>query len=750
MDVSHIFDELNDAQREAVAAPPGPIIVLAGAGSGKTRVLTHRIAWLVEGYHISPLSILAVTFTNKAAREMRDRVEKLLGIPVGAMMMGTFHGLCHRILRNHFEAAGLPKTFEIIDSDDQYRLIRRVLKDLALDEAQWPPKQLQRVINSHKDEGRRAKDLPSNGDYQHQTMVRVFAEYDKYCARSGLVDFSELLLRCLELFKNNEMLRSQYQLRYQHILVDEFQDTNTIQYDWLKLLAGERNNLFAVGDDDQSIYGWRGARVENLLSFEKDFPGAQLVRLEQNYRSTSTILNAANAIIAHNSDRMGKKLWTDGNKGQPIILYGARTDLEEAHFVIDQIENWLASGYSRDSIAILYRSNAQSRVFEEKLMQKAIPYRVYGGLRFFERAEIKDALAYMRLVSNHHSDAAFERIINQPTRGIGNKTLQAIRDLARDHDQSLWSAAKQLIDAQSLPARAITAVTRFLDLISSLQDEVDGLVLHEQTEAILSRSGIVAHYKKDKGERAETRVENLEELINATQNYTMEPGQIDENNDDDDMDPLSSFIAHAALEAGEGQAAEWESCVQLMSLHSAKGLEFELVFLTGLEEGLFPHQRSIDEPGKLEEERRLCYVGITRAMKKLVLSHAEIRRLHGREIYTRPSRFVAEIPPSLLQEANIYSQRLMAGPSSGTAPQFFQRASDVNYSSTDSFDNNPHASSTNTNELITLGSRVTHLKFGAGTIVNIEGTGDHARLLINFERVGSKWLVAAFAKLQAG
>jgi DNA helicase-2/ATP-dependent DNA helicase PcrA len=720
MDVSHIFDDLNDAQREAVAAAPGPMIVLAGAGSGKTRVLTHRIAWLVEGYQVSPLSILAVTFTNKAAREMRNRVESLLGIPLGAMMMGTFHGLCHRILRAHADEAGLPKTFEIIDSDDQYRLIRRVLKDMDLDEAYWPPKQLQWAINSHKEEGRRAIDLPENGDFQHQTMKRVFDRYDKYCARSGLVDFAELLLRTLELFKNNEVLRTQYQTRYQHLLVDEFQDTNSIQYQWLKLLAGDRQNIFAVGDDDQSIYGWRGARVENLLNFERDYAGAKLIRLEQNYRSTSTILNAANAVIAHNSDRMGKELWTEGDEGEPIVLYGASNDLEEARYVIEHIESWLAAGHARDSVAILYRSNAQSRVFEEKLMQAGIPYRVYGGLRFFERAEIRDALAYMRLINNLNSDAAFERIINQPTRGIGNKTLEMIREQSRGQEQTLWLAARTLISAQSLPARAATAVSRFLDLIATMRDEAEGLELHEQADAILARSGLLEHYKKEKGERAETRVENLEELINATRNY--------EAGDEDDLDPLSSFIAHAALEAGEGQAAEWEECVQLMSLHSAKGLEFPLVFLSGLEEGLFPHQRSIDEPGRLEEERRLCYVGMTRAMEKLVISYAEIRRLHGREMYTQPSRFLAEVPPSLIHEERSYRIHSMPGYRQPTAT----------------------AKPGSTPDGLSLGGRVKHQKFGLGTVVTVEGAGEHARVLVNFEEVGSKWLVAAFANLQPG
>jgi DNA helicase-2/ATP-dependent DNA helicase PcrA len=595
-----------------------------------------------------------------------------------------------------------------------------VLNDMDLDAAYCPPKQMQWAINSPKEEGLRDSDLPYNGDFQQQTMKRVFEQYDKYCARSGLVDFAELLLRALELFKNNEVLRTQYQARYQHVLVDEFQDTNSIQYQWLKLLAGERRNLFAVGDDDQSIYGWRGARVENLLNFENDYSGAKLIRLEQNYRSTSTILKAANAVIAHNSDRMGKELWTEGDEGEAIVSYGASNDLEEARYVVEHIENWLTAGHARDSVAILYRSNAQSRVFEEKLMQAGIPYRVYGGLRFFDRAEIKDALAYMRLISNLNSDAAFERIINQPTRGIGNKTLEMIRAQAREQDQSLWLAARTLISAQSLPARAATAVSRFLDLIATMQSEIKGLELHEQTDAVLARSGLLEHYKKEKGERAETRVENLEELINATRNY--------EAGDEDDLDPLSSFIAHAALEAGEGQAAEWEECVQLMSLHSAKGLEFPLVFLSGLEEGLFPHQRSIDEPGKLEEERRLCYVGMTRAMEKLVISYAEIRRLHGREMYTQPSRFLAEIPPSLVHEERSY--RLHSTPA---------------YRSP-----SPGVNSSSATDGLSLGGRVRHQKFGPGTVVTVEGAGEHARVLVNFEEVGSKWLVAAFANLQPG
>ncbi len=718
MDVSHIFEELNDAQREAVGAAPGPMMILAGAGSGKTRVLTSRIAWLVQAYQVSPLSILAVTFTNKAAREMRSRAESMLGVPLGAMMIGTFHSLCHRILRAHAEDAGLPKTFEIIDSDDQYRLIRRMLKELDLDEAYWPPKQIQWSINAHKEEGRRPGDIKKSADQQQQTLISIYERYEATCQRSGLVDFAELLLRTLELLQNNELIRNQFQSRYQHILVDEFQDTNSIQYQWVKILAEPSKNLFAVGDDDQSIYGWRGARVENILDFEKDYPTAKLIRLEQNYRSTSTILNAANAVIAHNSGRMGKELWTDGEDGDLITLYGASNDLEEARYIVEQIESWLQSGQPRDSVAILYRSNAQSRVLEERLSNAGIPYRVYGGLRFFERAEIKDALGYMRIISNVHSDAAFERIINQPTRGIGTKTLDTVRDHARAHAQSLWDAALAVIEQEALPARATTALQRFVDLISSLTDEIAKLELHEQTETILERSGLLEHFRNAKGEKAESRVENLEELVNAARSFEMD--------EDDELDPLSSFIAHAALEAGEGQADEWEECVQLMSLHSAKGLEFPLVFLSGMEEGLFPHQRSIDEPGRLEEERRLAYVGMTRAMQRLVMTYAEIRRLHGREHYTQPSRFIVEVPPKYVDEQRSYRVH-----NSNTASYY--SPSTVNNSSSD----------------FNLGGRVSHDSFGEGTVMSVEGQGEQARVQVNFDEAGIKWLVAAFANLES-
>ncbi|WP_424948363.1 DNA helicase II [Candidatus Spongiihabitans sp.] len=718
MDVSHIFDPLNEAQREAVAAPPGPLLVLAGAGSGKTRVLTHRIAWLIQAHDISPLSILAVTFTNKASREMRGRIEELLQTQFGGMWMGTFHGLCHRLLRMHYDQAGLPQSFEIIDSDDQYRLIRRVLRELDLDEAYWPPRQMQWMINSHKEEARRPQHLPVGNDSQQQTLHRIYATYEEFCHRFGLVDFAEILLRTLEMFRNNQTVRETYQQRFQHVLVDEFQDTNSIQYQWVKLLSAQHKNLFAVGDDDQSIYGWRGARVENLLSFEKDFDNATVFRLEQNYRSTGNILNAANAVIANNAGRLGKELWTDESEGCPIRLYAASNEIDEARFVVDQIQNWVSQGNRRDQSAILYRSNAQSRVFEEQLLSTGMPYRVYGGLRFFERAEIKDALAYLRLISNRHSDPAYERIVNLPTRGIGNKTLQIIRERTRLKQISMWQATTEIISEQGLPPRALSALSLFQDLINQLAETTGELDLTETTDQVLKHSGLLDHYKKERGEKAQGRVENLEELINAARNFNAD-------NVAEEMDELSLFLAHAALEAGEGQAQEWEDCVQLMSLHSAKGLEFPLVFLCGLEEGLFPHQRSIED-GQLEEERRLCYVGMTRAMQQLFLCYAEVRHLYGREHYPKESRFLTEIPEQYLEEIRaarfskpLHRRAVVAG---ATAAEF---------------------------NGLKPGRQVRHKKFGDGMVINLEGQGAHARVQVNFADAGPKWLVCAYTNLES-
>ncbi len=718
MDLSHIFSELNEAQRDAVAASPGPMLVLAGAGSGKTRVLTYRIAWLIEALDVSPLSILAVTFTNKAALEMRQRIETILGFPVGGMWIGTFHGISHRLLRAHCREADLPESFEILDADDQYRLIRRILRELDLDEGRWPPRQVQWFINHNKEEGRRPAQLNSADDDLQQTLVRVYEYYEQMCQRLGLVDFAELLLRAYELFHNQEALRDAYRQRFRHILVDEFQDTNDIQYRWLKILAEPRNHIVAVGDDDQSIYGWRGARVENMAHFQRDFPGTEIIRLEQNYRSTGNILSAANAVIDHNEDRLGKTLWTSGEDGTPVKVYAAFNDIDEGRFVLDCLQSWIANGNRRDTVAILYRSNAQSRVFEELLVDAGTPYRVYGGLRFFERAEVKNALAYLRLIYNRDSDPAFERVINVPARGIGNRTLERVRENAKQASLSLWKAALNLASDDTVPARTRSALQGFINLIETLDQETANLELSEKTDSVVQKSGLIPHYRKSGGEKAVTRVENLEELTNAARNFHAEPDA------DGVLDPLADFLAHAALEAGEAQAEAWEDCVQLMSLHSAKGLEFKLVFLCGVEEGLFPHQRSLEEPGRLEEERRLCYVGMTRAMEQLYLTWAEVRHLHGREHYTRPSRFLLEIPEELVEHVRTVNLQT-------TVP-----------------DNKKAPISPAADGAIRLGGRVRHNKFGDGTVVTIEGQGEYARVQVNFEDSGNKWLVLAYANLK--
>ena len=722
MDVTHILEPLNDAQREAVTAPPRHMLVLAGAGSGKTRVLVHRIAWLLATEQATPFGVLAVTFTNKAAAEMRGRIEAMLQRPIGGMWVGTFHGIAHRLLRIHWQDAGLPEGFQILDSDDQYRCIRRVLKDMDLDESRWVPKQVQGYVNARKDEGLRAKHIVDNGDPWVGQMLRIYRNYEETCERSGVVDFAELLLRAHELLRDREDVLHHYRHRFSNVLVDEFQDTNAIQYAWLRLVAGDTGWMFTVGDDDQSIYGWRGARIENIQQFSRDFPQVTTVRLEQNYRSTANILSASNALIANNQSRMGKNLWTSDAKGEPISLYTAFNDLDEARFVVGRIQQWVESGERRDEVAVLYRVSAQSRVFEEALMATSTPYRVHGGLRFYERAEIKNALAYLRLVANRHDDASFERVVNLPPRGIGTRTVQVLRDAARHTQDSLWSAGKRLMAGTGLPARASGAIQEFMALIESLAEETDEQPLDVQTEMVIEKSRLLEFYRRDKTDRAQTRVENLEELSTAAKQF--EP---DEN---DESDRLIAFLSHAALEAGEGQAAEWEDCVHLMTLHSAKGLEFPLVFLVGLEEGLFPHQRSSDDAGKIEEERRLCYVGMTRAKRSLVLSHAESRRLHGSEYFAAPSRFLREIPSELLQEVRLRS--------SVTRPVSYGRSSSVRKPTQPTDDSGPFR----------LGQRVEHPKFGEGVVLTFEGQGSHARIQVNFENAGSKWLVVAYANLQ--
>jgi len=730
-DVSHILNELNDAQRRAVTAQPEHMLILAGAGSGKTRVLVHRIAWLNQVEGISPYNIFAVTFTNKAAAEMRQRVEKLQGLPVAGMWVGTFHGLAHRLLRNHWSDAKLPQSFQILDSDDQYRMLRRILKSLQLDESKWPPKQAQAFINARKDEGKRAAHIDTSHNPAYQQLQRIYTAYELACERAGVIDFAELLLRTLELIRDNDSLQAHYQKRFLHILVDEFQDTNTIQYALIQLLAGQSNKVFIVGDDDQAIYGWRGAKVENIQRFQRDFPTHEVIKLEQNYRSTTTILSAANALIANNAGRLGKKLWSGGEDGEPILFYNAYNERDEAQFVLDKIKQFVASGNAREDVAILYRSNAQSRMFEERFVSEGIPYRVYGGLRFFERAEIKNALAYLRLMNNANDDASFERVINTPTRGIGERSVEKIREVAKQCDQPLWQAAKKIIQDKGLPARASNAVLSFLQLIEGLQADSTDMVLHEQVAHVVHHVGLIEYYEKEKTEKAQARVENIEELITAARGFAHDD-RSDQSELDVPMSELTAFLTHAALEAGEGQAAEWDDCVQLMTLHSAKGLEFPLVFMVGLEEGLFPSQRSLQEEGKLEEERRLCYVGITRAREQLVLSCAEHRRLYGQDLYPSASRFISEIPEHLVSEIR---GRHSVNHSVSSTQYKTSGYKSSGYKSTDTVNG------------IYVGQRVNHKKFGEGMVTNLEGSGSHARVQVNFEYEGSKWLVMAYANL---
>ncbi|MGB4248022.1 MAG: DNA helicase II [Pseudohongiellaceae bacterium] len=728
MDVSYLLDSLNEPQRQAVAAPANNLLVLAGAGSGKTRVLVHRIAWLMQIEGVSPFSILAVTFTNKAAREMRHRIEHLLGQSLGGMWVGTFHGLAHRLLRMHFREANLPENFHILDSDDQLRLIKRLCKNLGLDEERWPPRQCQWWINSQKDEGLRAKHIEHFGDEYTRNMIQLYAAYEDACQRGGMVDFGEILLRAHELWLNNPQILQHYQRRFQHILVDEFQDTNTIQYAWLRVLAGKDNHLMVVGDDDQSIYGWRGAKIENIQRFNQDFPGADMVRLEQNYRSTSNILKAANKLISNNQGRLGKELWTEGSDGEAISLYEAFNEQDEARFIVERLQSWLNTGNRLKDSAILYRSNAQSRELEDALLRVGLPYRIYGGHRFYERLEIKNALAYLRLLVNRHDDTAVERIINVPTRGIGDQTLEILRGVARNEGLSLWAAAEKCLLHGLLAGRASSAIRHFMELIDALHRGAEPLALAKKVEYIITHSGLIPHHEKEGGEKAAARIENLQELVNAA-------GGFDELDPDaeamaiESMAFLAAFLDQASLDAGEGQASESDDAVQLMTLHSAKGLEFPLVFLAGMEEGLFPHKMSMDGLAGLEEERRLCYVGITRAMSKLYLTHAESRRLHGDVNITRPSRFIREIPAELIEHVRIKSTITRPSAFYGRpAPSLVQ-------------DDIPDAG-------ISLGSRVRHGKFGEGVVLNCEGHGANARVQVNFHEAGSKWLVLSYAKLE--
>jgi DNA helicase II / ATP-dependent DNA helicase PcrA len=720
-DLAPILDTLNDAQRAAVTAPVGPVLVLAGAGSGKTRVLTHRIAWVIETQGASPHSILAVTFTNKAAHEMRGRIEKLLGIPGSAMWVGTFHGIAHRLLRLHWRDAALPQTFQILDGEDQLRLIKKIVKAKELDEARWVPREIQWFINHNKDEGHRPATLKDGGDPTRRQLISLYTEYEAQCQRAGVVDFAELLLRAYELWLKNPQILRHYQQRFKHVLIDEFQDTNAIQYAWSLLVAGQDGAPFVVGDDDQSIYRWRGARVENLTRFSKDYPAAKLFRLEQNYRSTGNILKAANALISHNTGRLGKNLWTEGKDGERVKLYAAFNERDEAEFVMHRIREWTNQGGARRDVAILYRSNAQSRVFEEIFMSARMPYKVYGGLRFFERAEIKDALAYLRIITNHSDDASFERVVNLPTRGIGARSLDVVREQAKAGNISMWDAATLSIANGTLGPKAEAAVGGFLKLVEQLGRDIAGLELHEQVDHVINNSGLVEHHKKEKAsDRGEARVENLNELVSAARGF--EPDGA--NTDDESLPPLEAFLAHAVLESGEGQAEAWEDCIQMMTLHTAKGLEFPVVFLCGMEDGLFPHQRSLNDPDGLEEERRLCYVGTTRAMRQLFMTYADQRRLHGQDNYGTPSRFISEIPEDLIEEVRPriqISRPVAAGrfraPVDELAPG------------------------------VKLGARVRHKKFGEGVILKVEGQGPQANIQVNFASLGVKIMMLEYLEV---
>ncbi|AWX16206.1 DNA helicase II [Mergibacter septicus] len=722
MDFSELLDGLNDRQRQAVAAPLGNYLVLAGAGSGKTRVLTHRIAWLIGVEGISESNILAVTFTNKAAAEMRQRIEYALNGTshrLFGMWVGTFHSIAHRLLRSHALDAGLPQDFQILDSEDQLRLIKRLIKLHELDDKAFPAKQACWYINQKKDEGLRPDRIDTHGNRNEKEWVKIYQIYQDACDRAGLIDFAELLLRAYELWQKKPLILQRYQQRFQHILIDEFQDTNKIQYQFVKLLAGEQGKVMIVGDDDQSIYGWRGAEIENIQRFLQDYHQVQTIRLEQNYRSTGNILKSANHLIKHNSDRLGKNLWTEDGDGEAIGIYEAFNELDEARFVASQITKWVEEGGQYHDCAVLYRSNSQSRVLEEALLQANIPYRIYGGVRFFERQEIKDALAYLRLIANRQDDAAFERVVNTPTRGIGERTMDLLRQLTRERQITLWQAAHLILDEKKLTTRAATALLRFLELINSLELETQQLPLFERTDFVIKHSGLYQMYQQEKGEKGEVRIENLEELVSATREFKPDDGQ--------EFNDLTAFLTHASLEAGEGQASSHQSCVDMMTLHSAKGLEFPCVFIVGMEEGIFPSGLLYQEIGRLEEERRLAYVGITRAKQKLTLTYAETRRVYGKDEKHLPSRFIKELPEECIQEIRLRGKvtRPFNQNTGGVASTPIVKTSEW-----------------------TLGKKVKHDKFGVGTIINIEGADNNTRLQIAFQNQGIKWLIAHLAKLE--
>jgi DNA helicase-2/ATP-dependent DNA helicase PcrA len=749
--VSLHLESLNPEQLAAVTLGDEHALILAGAGSGKTRVLTTRIAWLIKSGKATPATVLAVTFTNKAAREMFTRLSAMLPVNPRGMWIGTFHGLCNRMLRAHHRDAGLPQTFQILDTQDQLAALKRLMKSMNVDEDRFPPREVLWFIAGRKEEGERAGQIQAI-DEKTRRSAEIYAAYDEQCQKEGVVDFAELLLRSYELLSRNQLLREHYARRFRHILVDEFQDTNRLQYRWLKLLAGvtglgppeDGARVLAVGDDDQSIYAFRGANVGNMADFERDFRVQKVVRLEQNYRSHGNILDAANALIANNRNRLGKNLWTSAGQGEPLRVFEADSDMNEARWLVDEVQSLAREGTSLAQIAVLYRSNAQSRIIEHSLFSAGIAYRVYGGLRFFERAEVKHALAYLRLVATPDDDNALLRVINFPPRGIGARSIEQLQDAARARGGSLWQATADL------GGRSAGALAGFRSLIESLRDEASHLPLAEQVEHVVARSGLIEHYR---GEReGADRVENLQELVNAAASFDSEERSIETGEGDAEpveVDPLTAFLTHAALEAGEHQAGEGQDALQMMTVHSAKGLEFEAVFLSGLEEGLFPHEQSTLEKDGLEEERRLAYVAITRARKRLYLSFAQTRMLHGQTRYSLPSRFLEEVPAPLLKwltprfsrsQPSGGFQRSNLWNSPGPRPSGFAR--DMGAAKT-GFRAAPETGG------FRIGQNVTHPKFGAGVIVDAEGQGNDARVQVNFGRAGVKWLAISVAKLEA-
>lgn len=728
MKMTQQLEQLNSAQQLAVTADLGNLLVLAGAGSGKTRVLISRIAWLITAANASPHSILAVTFTNKAASEMRSRLISLLGDQIRYLWVGTFHGLAHKMLRQHWRAANLPENFQVMDADDQLRLIKRVFKKLNLDEDRWEPKKAQGFINRKKDEGKYARQLNMAESAYEQVMGEVYTHYEQACQENGVLDFADLLLRSYSLLANNPEILTYYRAKFDHFLVDEFQDTNTIQYMWLNILATHAASVTVVGDDDQSIYGWRGAKIENIQRFEHDYAQTKVVRLEQNYRSTSTILAAANALIDHNSGRLGKTLWTQGDKGDPIVLYAALNEEDEALFVARKIQTYFNQGHKLKDIGVLYRSNAQSRVLEEAFVRLGVPYVIYGGLRFFERAEIKDALAYIKLAINTQDNEAFERVVNVPPRGIGKVSVEKLREFAEATGDSLFVTAKAAVEDKMITGKARAGLLDFIEII----DEIAAIVLTASVTEIVDltvrRSGLLRYFTEQAGDRGHNKAENLEELVSATADFVYDANEADPLQ----VPPIVDFLSYSALDAGDRQSSD-QDAVQLMTLHSAKGLEFPVVFICGLEEGLFPHHFSAEDPVRLEEERRLCYVGITRAMQQLYITYAQRRRVFGLEESRRVSRFVREIPENLIEEK---SRRLNINKPAYIPEihsEFVQHMSqDVEQS--DSGYN--------------LGQRVRHPKFGIGKVVDFEGNGDSAKVSVFFEGVGTKCLSLMYAKLE--